>query len=307
MERIRKRSYDDKLSMPATPQLLILPFDHRSSFSRDLLGYEGALSKKQHRDVVKLKEIVFAGFEKAIAKEKNRGEFGILLDEEYGLTLLRKAKKLGVQICLTTEKSGQEEYQFEYGTDFAAHINKIAPQYVKALVRYNPANQALNKRQLARLKKLADFCHRNGYQLLFELLVPPTEADLKRVKTKEAFDAKLRATLTIQAIKEIQETVDVDIWKLEGFTKAEWGKVVKTIKPTARIIVLGRGADKKQVEQWLVDGAAYDSIIGFAVGRTIFYEPLKKFIAGKLSREAVAASIGRNFGSFVRLWRKSKK
>lgn len=293
--------------MNTHPQLLILPFDHRSSFSRDLLGYEGNLSPSQHREVVKLKEIVFKGFEHAISAEKNRGEFGILLDEEYGTALLKKAKKLGVQICLTTEKSGQEEYQFEYGTSFGSHIDAIAPQYVKALVRYNPANEALNKRQLVRLKKLADFCHRNGYQLLFELLVPPTEQDLKRAKTKEQFDATRRCALTVQAIKEIQETVDVDIWKLEGFTKPEWGKIVKAVKSDAKIIVLGRGADQQQVKQWLIDGASYEDIIGFAVGRTIFYEPLKSYLAKKLSKDEAAEAIGRNFASFVRLWRKAKR
>ncbi len=287
--------------------LFILPFDHRSSFSRDLLGYEGTLSKTQHRKVVELKEIVYRGFEHAIASESHRGEFGILIDEEYGSALLRKAKKLGVQICLTTEQSGKEEYYFEYGTGFRAHINAFAPQYVKALVRYNPEHVDLNQRQLKRLKTLADFCHASGYRLLFELLVPPTDANLARVKTKEAFDAKLRATLTIKAIKEIQEIVDVDIWKLEGFTKTEWGKVVKAIKPTARIIVLGRGADKKQVKQWLIDGAAYDAIIGFAVGRTIFYEPLKAYLAGKHSKDEAAEAIGRNFASYVRLWRKTKR
>lgn len=292
--------------MPSSP-LFILPFDHRSSFSRDLLGYEGTLTRVQHRKVVELKEIVYRGFEHAIAHESHRGEFGILLDEEYGGALLRKAKKLGVQICLTTEQSGKAEYHFEYGTGFRAHINAFAPQYVKALVRYNPEHVEQNKRQLKRLKTLADFCHANGYRLLFELLVPPTDADLARVKTKEAFDAKLRATLTIQAIKEIQETVDVDIWKLEGFTKAEWRKVVQTIKPDARIIVLGRGADKQQVKQWLIDGAAYDAIIGFAVGRTIFYEPLKAYLAGKCTKDEAAEAIGRNFASYVRLWRKMKR
>lgn len=289
------------------PQLLILPFDHRSSFSKDLLGYEGKLSKKQHAEVTSLKRIVFDAFTRVVMPEKNHGEFGILLDEEYGAAMLREAKKLGVRTCLTTEKSGQQEYQFEYGDEFEKHLDKFAPTFAKALVRYNPANESINKKQLVRLKKLADVCHAKGYQLLFELLVPATGADLKLTKTKEKYDAKRRFELTVKAIEEIQRKVDVDIWKLEGFTKPQWGKIVKTVKPTSRVIVLGRGADKKQVEQWLKDGASYEHITGFAVGRTIFEHPLKQFIAQKMTREKTVEVIAKNFKSFVTLWRKAKK
>ncbi|MEO5927406.1 MAG: DUF2090 domain-containing protein [Patescibacteria group bacterium] len=288
-------------------QLFILPFDHRSSFSKDLLGYEGELTKKQHTEVTALKRIVFDAFMKVVSKEKARGEFGILLDEEYGGAMLREAKKFGVRTCLTTEKSGQQEYLFEYGDAFKAHLDTFAPTFAKALVRYNPANAALNKRQLTRLKQLATFCHANGYELLFELLVPATEEDLKQSKGKAGYDKKLRFELTVQAIQEIQRVVDVDIWKLEGFTKVQWGKIAETVKPTSRVIVLGRGADRKQVEQWLKDGAAYNHITGFAVGRTIFEEPLKQFISKKKSREQAVDAIAKNFKSFVTLWRKAKK
>lgn len=288
-------------------QLLILPFDHRSSFSKDLLGYTGKLTKKQHAEVVALKRVVFDAFVKVVSKEKTHGDFGILLDEEYGSAMLREAKKLGVRTCLTTEKSGQQEYQFEYGAEFAKHLDTFAPTYAKALVRYNPANTALNKRQLVRLKQLADTCHAKGYELLFELLVPATEKDLAQYKTQENYDKKRRFELTLEAITEIQKKVDVDIWKLEGFTKPQWGKIVKTVKPTSRVIVLGRGADRKQVEQWLKDGAAYEHITGFAVGRTIFEQPLKQFIAKKKTRDQAVDMIAKNFRSFVTLWRNAKK
>ncbi|MFA5935274.1 MAG: DUF2090 domain-containing protein [Patescibacteria group bacterium] len=292
--------------MTKQPQLLILPFDHRSSFSRDLLGYEGKLTPKQKNDVKALKRIVFDAFESVVNKDRSRGEFGILLDEEFGSELLRKAKKMGVQLCLTTEKSGQKEFQFEYGASFAKHINAFSPQYVKALVRYHPANVEANKHQLTRLKKLSDFCHRNGYQLLFELLVPPTEQDLAKVKTQAAYDKKLRAKYTEQAIQEIQKKVDVDLWKVEGFTKGEWKRILKITNPASRMIVLGRGGDRKQVETWLKDAAGFEQIIGFAVGRTIFYEPLKGFIAKKLSRTQAVEGIAKRFSSFVRLWRSKK-
>jgi myo-inositol catabolism protein IolC len=287
-------------------QFLILPFDHRSSFSRDLLGYEGHLNAKQKKKVKELKEIVFAGFEQVVLKDKHRGDFGVLIDEEYGAALLRRAKKMGVRTCVTVEKSGQTEFQFEYGASFGKHLNAFTPQYAKALVRYNPANVAENKRQLIRLATLSKFCHANGYGLLFELLVPPTKKDLERMKTQATYDKKLRPKLTAQAIREIQKRVDVDLWKLEGFTTPQWRLMLKTIKEPAKAIVLGRGADRKQVETWLRDAAKFDRIIGFAVGRTVFEQPLKQFIAKRISKTKTADNIARNFASFVKLWRSKK-
>ena len=56
------------------------------------------------------------------------------------------------------EKSGQDEFDFDYGDNFAQHIEEFDPNLVKVLVRYNPeADAAMNKRQLQRLKKLSDY------------------------------------------------------------------------------------------------------------------------------------------------------
>ena len=72
----------------------------------------------------------------------------------------------------------------EYGEQFADHIEAFQPIFCKVLVRYNPeGNQALNRRQSARLKQLADYLHGKSRSLLmFELLVPPEQVQLERVK-----------------------------------------------------------------------------------------------------------------------------
>lgn len=287
--------------------LLILPFDHRSSFAKGLLGYEYPLNRKQEKRVTELKEMVYAAFKMSLKKYKDPTNFGILIDEDYGAGILRDGKKHRFNVAVTTEKSGKEEYQFQYGSDFGKHLLKYKPQCAKALVRYNPTNKKTNARQLKRLARLSAFCKKNGMCLLFELLVPPTEADLKRAGSEAAYDRGLRVDHTVTAIKEIRKFVDVDVWKLEGTSKAGWKRILPTLEKGDRVIVLGRGEDEAHVRKWLEDAASFPEIIGFAVGRTIFAKPLKDYLAKKLTKKQATERIAKNFDSFVKLWSKAKK
>ncbi len=287
--------------------LLILPFDHRSTFAKGLLGYQYPLNRKQAKKVTELKEIIYSAFKQSLKKYKDTSNFGILIDEDYGSGIIRDGKKYDFAVAVTTEKSGKKEYQFQYGNDFGKHLLKYKPEYAKALVRYNPANKEINKRQLKRLARLSKFCKKSNLSLLFELLVPPTEADLKRAGSQKSYDHGLRNDLTVKAIKEIRKFVDVDIWKLEGTSKAGWKRILPTLEEGDRVIVLGRGQDMKHVKKWLEDAAGFPEVIGFAVGRTVFAKPLTDFIEKKITKKQATERIAKNFHALVRLWGGKKK
>ncbi len=138
--------------------LYILPFDHRSTFIKELLHFNPPLSKEQSLIVGEYKGLVFEGFKKVYEEYEPKVNLGILCDEEFGSSILEEAKERGMVFAVCTEKSGQEIYQFEYENDFDEHLLKWQPTFAKALVRYNPKNQEMNKVQLERLKKLNDFC-----------------------------------------------------------------------------------------------------------------------------------------------------
>src|SRR3989338_5378495 len=141
-------------------QLYILPFDHRATFIRDLFGYEEPLSEKQISDVKNYKSIIWEAFVQVYKKQKDRKSLGILIDEQFGLKIIRKAKKLGAVLAVAAEKSGQKVFDFEYGQKFGQRILKINPDYAKVLVRYNPKNKKDNKMQFRKLKKINDFCQK---------------------------------------------------------------------------------------------------------------------------------------------------
>src|SRR5215467_11527162 len=145
-------------------ELYILPFDHRSSFEKGLYGWSGALSAEQTERIAQTKDIIYDGFKFALGAGLAKDRAGILVDEQFGSRILRDAIANGFITALPAEKSGQAEFQFEFGTQYAAHIEQFHPAFVKVLVRYNTEDDAaMNRRQAARLKELCDYCHNNKY------------------------------------------------------------------------------------------------------------------------------------------------
>src|SRR5215469_1202208 len=140
--------------------LYVLPFDHRGSFETGMFGWKGELTTEQTAQIAAAKQVIYDGFKAAVAAGVPKQNAGILVDEQFGAAILRDAKAEAYITACPAEKSGQEEFDFEYGEDFARHIEAFHPTFCKVLVRYNPeGDKALNVRQSARLKRLSDYLH----------------------------------------------------------------------------------------------------------------------------------------------------
>lgn len=295
--------------------LYFQPFDHRASFQSNMFGWKGTLTEAQTAEIAAAKRVIFDGFKAAIAGGAPREKAGILVDEQFGAAILRDAKAEGFVTACCTEKSGQEEFEFEYGENFTRHIEAVGPTFSKVLVRYNPeGNRALNQAQAARLRGLSDYLAARGEsRFLFELLVPAEKAQLDKMHgDKKEYDLQLRPGLMVQAIQELQAAgVEPDIWKVEGLDRREdCQKIVTAARAGGRdmvsCIVLGRGENEAKVTEWLGVAATVPGFVGFAVGRTIFWQPLVDWRAGKITREqAVAATSGR-YREYVDIFEKSR-
>ena len=295
--------------------LYILPFDHRGTFEAKMFGWKGALSPDQTAQIAAAKQVIYDGLLAAVAAGVPRSKAGILVDEQFGTAILRDAAAKGFIIACPAEKSGQEEFDFEYGEDFAAHIEVFLPTFCKVLVRYNPGGDAvLNQRQAVRLSRLSDYLQSAGRsRYMFELLVPPEKSQLDVLKgDSKVYDLTLRPQLMVQAIKELQTAgVEPDVWKIEGLDRREdCERIVAAARRGGRdkvgCIILGRGEDDRKVHEWLGIAASVPGFIGFAVGRTDFWEPLVGFRAGKLTREEAVAEIARRYSEFVDIFEKEK-
>jgi 5-dehydro-2-deoxygluconokinase len=288
--------------------LYILPFDHRGSFETKMFGWHGDLSPAQTAEIAAAKQVIYDGFQAAVYAGVTKERAGILVDEQFGAAILRDAAAQGYVIACPAEKSGQDEFDFQYGEDFAAHIEAFHPTFCKVLVRYNPeGDRALNRRQAARLKRLSDYLlEKQQSRFMFELLVPPENAQLDLVNgSKKDYDLKLRPELMVQSILDLQDAgVEPDVWKIEGLDRAEdCEKIVAAATRAGReqvgCIILGRGEDEAKVHEWLKTAASVSGFIGFAVGRTDFWQPLVDFRSNKITREAAVAAIAGRYLEFV--------
>ncbi len=285
--------------LPQPSALYILPFDHRDSFEHGLFGFSPPLSAEQTEQVKAAKQVVYQGFLQAGVSLDSGG---ILVDEQFGAEILQDAHARGVLTACPAEKSGQDEFEFEYGDDYQAHIEAMNPSYVKVLVRYNPAGDAaLNARQAAKLAGLSKYLRAARRPLMFELLVPATDAQ----KDAADYDTRTRPGLMVQAIHELQDAgVEPQLWKVEGV--GEHGAAAALVAAARRggrddtaLIILGRGADDDQVKRWLEVAAGVPGFIGFAVGRTTFWDALKRWRADEITAEQASAEIARNYSGWI--------
>ena len=288
--------------------LYILPFDHRGSFQKKMFGWDGDLNSEQTAEIAAAKQMIYEGLQSAVAAGVPKHKAGILVDEQFGAAILRDAAAQGYMTACPAEKSGQEEFDFEYGEDFAKHIEAFHPTFCKVLVRYNPGGDAaLNRRQSARLKQLSNYLHGESRSLfMFELLVPAERVQLEMFKgDKRTYDVEVRPRLMVEAIEQLQDAgVEPDVWKIEGPDRRDdCEKVVAAAHREGRnrvgCIVLGRGEDDKKVREWLTIAAGVRGFIGFAVGRPDFWEPLVNWRAGKMTREGAVMEMARRYREFV--------
>jgi myo-inositol catabolism protein IolC len=279
--------------------LYLMAFDHRGSFEHGLFGATPPVSAEVHAQITQAKELIFDAHLQALAAGAPKDACGVLVDEEFGASVARHAKAEGVPLAMPVEKSGQDEFGFEYGADFGAHIEEFDPTFAKVLVRYNPEGDAtVNRRQTAQLGTLSRWLRKHDRKFLFELLVPATTAQLDRFDGHQReYDRALRPSLVVQVIEAMQAAdVEPDIWKIEGLDERQACEaVVEQARTGGRdgvnCIVLGRGADEAQVIEWVRIGAAVDGFDGFAVGRTLWQEALQDYLAGKATRQEAADRI----------------
>lgn len=292
-------------------KLYILAFDHRGSFQKKMFGIEGDPTAEETVTISDAKHLIFEGMQIASRRGVDASAVGVLVDEQFGGTIPRDAKDEGLKLAMPVEKSGQDEFDFEYGAEFGDHITRHDPDFSKVLVRFNPDGDAgMNAGQLERLKDLADWLHSGGRKFLFELLVPAEPAQLESVGgDSDRYDAELRPELMRRAIAAIQDFgIEVDIWKIEGVDDRSDAERLaeQTRAGTGRegvvCVVLGRGASQEKVDLWLRQAAPVEGFVGFAIGRSIWWDALKGFLNGDLERSTAAEQIADNYLRFIEVY-----
>ena len=290
-------------------KLYILAFDHRGSFEK-MFGISGRKpTPEEAARISDAKSLIFEGFRRAVSEGAPKDAAGVLVDGQYGAQVARAAGEQGYLFAMPVEKSGQDEFDFEYGEQFGEKILELDPTFSKVLVRYNPDSDGeMNARQAVRLARLSDWLHERDRKFLFELLVPAEEHQLAAVGgDAERYDTETRPQLMMQAIEELREAgIEADIWKIEGIdSRDECRRIAELVRQGGRkgvsCVVLGRGASDAKVDEWLRAGAGLPGYVGFAIGRSIFGDAVKALAAGGDRAESVA-SIARKYRRFIEVY-----
>jgi myo-inositol catabolism protein IolC len=297
-------------------KLYILAFDHRGSFQKKMFGIQGDPTPEETETISDAKRLIFEGMLKAVDEGLDAEAAGVLVDEQFGSNIPARAREGGLKLSMPVEKSGQNEFDFQYGAEFGDHIEKFDTDFSKVLVRYNPddPDTEMNQRQLTRLKELGDWLHAHDRKFLFELLVPATEDQLANVGgDSDRYDAELRPELMRRTIADAQDFgIEVDVWKIEGVDAREDAQQLAEQARSGEgrggvtCVLLGRGASTEKVEQWLQVANTVDGFIGFAIGRSIWWDALKAFLDKDLDREAAAAKIAENYLHFMRVYERQE-
>lgn len=286
--------------------LFILAMDHRASFAQSLFAVTGVPSGTELRRMQDAKMVIYEGVHQVASKGTSLGRIGVLVDEQLGSEVAKKAKSDGLTVAMPIERSGTHLFELEYGEHFVEHVERFDPDFFKVLVRYNPADDERDREsQIERLVRVSGWAERTARRWLFELLVPPTREQLSQWEDQDRFDRYARPTLTAEVLTQLQAGgVHPTIWKLEGYETAEGAQTVlrsvtQSTDHPAECIVLGRNAPLSKVEHWIDVAAPLHGYAGFAVGRSIWEQPLEDHLAGRLDRGGAVTSIAHHYRALI--------
>ena len=281
-----------------TDRLYVLAFDHRRSLMTSFFGVHGEPTSDDVRAARDAKQVIWEGLLRAIDDGVPRAAAAALVDATYGADVIAAAAARGIRVAVPVEASGRRELAFEH-EDWRDRIERLDPTWAKVLVRYNPdADPEANGRQRALIAELDAHCGVTGRGLMLELLVPP-EPD----QEGPDFDTKLRPELMVRAIEEIRAgDIHPSLWKVEGLDRAaDCERVARAAG--APCLVLGRGADRSTVDAWLRAAGSVPGYAGFAIGRSLWWDSLRRCFEGSMSREAAASTIASEYARLVDVYR----
>ncbi|MBK4346631.1 2-deoxy-5-keto-D-gluconate 6-phosphate aldolase domain-containing protein [Lacisediminihabitans changchengi] len=309
--------------------IFLLAMDHRDSLERDVYGFTADPTPEQAAQIVHGKSLIFDGLLAAIdtaaggsspVQSANGGQAttsaadaasaGVLVDERFGAQVARRAHERGVDLAMPIEKSGQKHFTLEYGTitggEWLDHIADFDPDQVKLLVRDNPDDAPdAREKQFEDLALVSELLAEAARSFIIELLVPASPSQLASVDGDvDRYDRDVRPALTARVITEFQQhKIEPTIWKIEGLETTEAAElIVRTARQGGRdevcCIVLGRDAPADRLDHWLTIAAPVEGFIGFAIGRSIWEQPLRDHLAGGSEQELVAA-VARNYRRFA--------
>ncbi len=252
-----------------------------------------------HNRIGAIKTLIAKATAKVIEDAGLKGRTGIIVDDRFGQSVLEHATGNGLWIGRPVELPGSRPLRFEQGSNVGAHILTWPSEHVvKCLVFYHPNDtETMIETQLGQLLDLYRACRVSDHEMLLEL-IPPRDQPWTESTVAEAL------------LQIYQHGIRPDWWKLPSQTPAAWREISEVIDrydPYCRgIFLLGLDVPVDELTKGFRDAADCSYCRGFAVGRTIFGEPVRAWFAGESDDETTIDRVAKNYLNIVRLWQASR-
>ncbi|WP_083007370.1 bifunctional 5-dehydro-2-deoxygluconokinase/5-dehydro-2-deoxyphosphogluconate aldolase [Halomonas sp. GT] len=286
-------NYLHRVTTQRNPQqwddLCIMAFDHRKQLF-DMAREEGA-------DVARipyLKQLLVKATERG-SEQLGNSHVGVLIDDTYGQDALNDVTGRGWWIARPVELPSSRPIELEGGRSIGSRLQQWPKEHiVKCLVFYHPEDQAaLRRAQERQVMELYRACSESGNELLLEI-IPPR-------------DLSADNDMFINAMQRFYNLgVQPDWWKLPPQTPDGWQRIARLLKARAPycrgVVMLGLDAPLDELKKGLMDSAGVDVCKGFAVGRTIFGEPSRRWLRGDYNDEQLIEAVLANYMTLVDAW-----
>ena len=286
-----------RVTAPRTPrhEVLAFAFDHRNQFFELAQQVEDSESK-----LSTLKRLFVEAVAQTASTRSLSSSIGLLCDDRYGQEALDAATGRGWWIGRPVELPGSNPLQFDRGRSIGTTLLSWPQEHIaKCLVRYHPDDAIDNRlEQEAQIRALYDAVQSSGHEFLLEIIPP---RDLRRED-----DTVLRS---------LKRLYNLDIypewWKLEPMSPAQWQAIDALIAerdPYCRgVVVLGQSATIDALRAGFGSARASETCRGFAVGRTIFEDPSRRWLAGAIDDAALIREVRANFEMLIDAWRTARQ
>lgn len=252
--------------------------------------------------IPEVKRLAFDGF--LLARERSAAvrEFGaLLIDEQYSSAVIADAMKAGLAVGTPAEKAGAIPLAWA-SQPFAASLTGA---FVKVLARHRPDDDpAVQAEQWRKLEALHTWCRAARKPLVLEVLVARTH------ESEDEFEASGRPVILAGFIAEAyRRGLTPEFWKIEGTRSPAGAQIIDAAiaaNPECRQIILGKAADLSTIDSWFAACAASVTASGFAIGRSVFWEPSAAFLSGKMASTDAAAAIANTYLALVSAWDRSR-
>lgn len=278
-------------------ELYVFAFDHRTPFF-ELAREAGADESRIPRLKTLLVEAV-AATERANGLE---GHIGLLLDDRYGQDALNAATGRGWWIGRPVEVPGSNPLEFERGRSIGSQLVSWPREHIiKCLVQFDPDATPMHRvEQETQLLALYDAAKLSGHELLLEVIPPGCTNPAQR------------DDLVLRSLKRIYNLgIKPDWWKLCPPRREAWAAIDALIAerdPFCRgVLLLGLNAPADSLAAGFAEAASSSTCRGFAVGRTLFSEPAKAWLAGHIDDAALIDQARSAFEAMIRAWRQGAR